>query len=122
MKALAIVVCVAAVAAPAAFAQDNSDRNYPYDPAIVERGQQWQRDYDNRDYRDYRYRDRDAYRYREDYRYGDDRYRAWRGYVGRGDMECWNPRAGHFEGVREGEYQDDLDFGRCRQVGRRYGR
>jgi len=28
--------------------------------------------------------------------------------------ECWNPRAGHFEGVRPGDRQDDLDFSRCR--------
>ena len=28
--------------------------------------------------------------------------------------ECWNPRAGHFEGVRPGEVQNDLDFSRCR--------
>jgi len=29
--------------------------------------------------------------------------------------ECWNPRAAHFEGVRPGERQDDLDFSRCRR-------
>jgi len=29
--------------------------------------------------------------------------------------ECWNPHAGHFEGVRPGERQDDLDFSRCRR-------
>jgi len=31
-----------------------------------------------------------------------------------GRYECWNPRAGHFERVRPGEYQNDLDFHRCR--------
>ena len=31
-------------------------------------------------------------------------------------MECWNPGAGHFEGVRPGEVQNDLDFGRCRPM------
>ena len=31
--------------------------------------------------------------------------------------ECWNPRAGHFEQVRPGEYQDDLDMSRCRVIG-----
>ena len=37
---------------------------------------------------------------------------------GRGDdQECWNPRAGHYERVRPNEYQDDLDFRRCRLVG-----
>ena len=35
--------------------------------------------------------------------------------------ECWNPRAGHFEGVRPGEVQNDLDFSRCRPIGARYG-
>ena len=34
-----------------------------------------------------------------------------------GDQECWNPRAGHFERVRPNEYQDDLDFRRCRLMG-----
>ena len=37
--------------------------------------------------------------------YRDDRY---------GREECWNPRAGHFEEVRRGEYQGDLDYRRCR--------
>jgi hypothetical protein len=31
--------------------------------------------------------------------------------------ECWNPRAGHFEAVRPGEIQNDLDFARCRPIG-----
>jgi len=31
--------------------------------------------------------------------------------------ECWNPHAGHFEGVRPGDRQDDLDFSRCRPKG-----
>jgi hypothetical protein len=30
------------------------------------------------------------------------------------ERECWNPHAGHFERVRPGERQDDLDFSRCR--------
>lgn len=30
--------------------------------------------------------------------------------------ECWNPGAGHFEQVRPGEYQNDLDYGRCRVI------
>jgi hypothetical protein len=34
--------------------------------------------------------------------------------------ECWNPRAGHFEQVRPGEVQNDLDFSRCRAIGGRY--
>ena len=41
-----------------------------------------------------------------------------RGDVARGGgLECWNPRAGHFESVRPSERQDDLDFGRCRGAG-----
>ncbi len=32
-----------------------------------------------------------------------------------GALECWNPRAGHFENVREGTVQNDLDFSRCRR-------
>ena len=34
--------------------------------------------------------------------------------------ECWNPRAGHYEQVRPGEYQDDLDRSRCRVIGSSY--
>ena len=34
--------------------------------------------------------------------------------------ECWNPRAGHFEAVRPGELQNDLDFSRCRPTGGRH--
>jgi hypothetical protein len=30
--------------------------------------------------------------------------------------ECWNPHAGHYEAVRPGERQDDLDRSRCRHV------
>ena len=33
------------------------------------------------------------------------------------NSECWNPRAGHFEQVRPGEYQNDLDRSRCRVIG-----
>jgi hypothetical protein len=39
-------------------------------------------------------------------------YRDWR--YGERAQECWNPRAGHYEAVRPGEYQGDLDFSRCR--------
>lgn len=34
-----------------------------------------------------------------------------------GQVECWNAGARHFEGVRRGETQNDLDFSRCRPVG-----
>lgn len=36
--------------------------------------------------------------------------------VVRAGDECWNPRAGHFEEVRPGEVQNDLDFSRCRPI------
>jgi hypothetical protein len=38
------------------------------------------------------------------------------GYRDERPRECWNPRAGHYEGVRPGERQDDLDFSRCRSA------
>ena len=41
-------------------------------------------------------------------------YREHRGEYRERAQECWNPRAGHYEAVRPGEYQGDLDFGRCR--------
>lgn len=41
----------------------------------------------------------------------------WRDSRGNGDWECWNPHAGHFEGVRPGDVQNDLDFSRCRPKG-----
>ena len=44
-------------------------------------------------------------------------YNAYREPVGE---ECWNPHARHFEAVRPGERQDDLDFSRCRPQ-REYG-
>jgi hypothetical protein len=30
------------------------------------------------------------------------------------NSECWNPHARHFEQVRPGGYQGDLDYSRCR--------
>ena len=38
-------------------------------------------------------------------------------YAPNSSQECWNPRAGHFEQVRPGEYQGDLDFRNCRAIG-----
>ena len=37
-----------------------------------------------------------------------------------GNQECWNPHARHFEQVRPGDYQPDLDFSRCRMIGEAY--
>ena len=42
---------------------------------------------------------------------------AYDPYQAREGAECWNPRAGHFEAVRPGEVQNDLDFSRCRMNG-----
>ena len=56
-----------------------------------------------------RWAERRMYRdYRGDYR------GEYRGEYRERAQECWNPRAGHYEAVRPGEYQDDLDFSRCR--------
>lgn len=124
MKAIAIALCsLATVAAPAAFAQDNSDRNYPFDPYRVERQQQrdaWRYERDRGYYRDGRfYGDDRFYGERFDDRYRDERVFAWRDFARRGNVECWNPRARHYESVREGDFQDDLDYNRCRAL--RYG-
>jgi hypothetical protein len=113
MKKIAIAVALALGAvAPNAFAEDDPGMTYNYRGAASRAQAQdlYDQGYiiDNRGYREYRYRDD---RYRDD-RYRDDRFREdrWR----REGYECWNPRARHFEGVREGERQDDLDFSRCR--------
>jgi hypothetical protein len=45
---------------------------------------------------------------------------AYDPYYARAGDECWNPRAGHYEAVRPGEVQNDLDFSRCRAMGGRY--
>ena len=107
----AVVAACAAAFIPAAVAQDNlpapvnsediarerwlAERYGPFTP-----GQETLRD--GREWRDGYQRD-----YRHDWR--DDRWtRRW------SDMECWNPRARHFEEVRPDERQDDLDFSRCR--------
>src|SRR5262245_49670266 len=47
-------------------------------------------------------------------------YDPYNRYELRAGDECWNPRAGHFEAVRPGEVQNDLDFSRCRAIGGRY--
>jgi hypothetical protein len=51
--------------------------------------------------------------------YPDRGYPVYRGdrFADAGEQECYNPRAGHFERVRPGEFQDDLDFRRCRMIG-----
>jgi hypothetical protein len=103
MKSIAIVLgAFAAAATASAFAQVPYYRDYRADPAYVPPPASAYY-YDRRDddsWRDDRWRDRDYARERS--------------------YECWNPRAGHFENVREGEYQNDLDFSRCRIAGSGY--
>ncbi len=116
MKTIAIAVGLA-LAASAATALAETDRNFPYDPDAVAQQQwreAWEREHNDRwneerlreDRYYHDYRAAPAYGYGNAYAYGRDA--SW---------ECWNPRARHFENVREGERQDDLDFGRCRIAG-----
>jgi len=49
--------------------------------------------------------------------YSYDPYLGARTYHPTARDECWNPGAGHYEGVRPGEVQNDLDFSRCRAIG-----
>ena len=128
MKSLALAIgTLATAAAPFVLAEENG--NYPYDPAAVQRQQQLEQRYgpyavpqdrrhlsdpDNRPWYEepstltpdrYRYGYGNAYGYQRDERVS----RRW------DNAECWNPRARHYEAVRPGERQDDLDFSRCRR-------
>jgi hypothetical protein len=49
--------------------------------------------------------------------YSYDPYWGARTYYPTSRDECWNPGAGHYEAVRPGEVQNDLDFSRCRMIG-----
>jgi hypothetical protein len=113
---------VFATAAATASAQVYYDRSYTYDPYYGSRGldsnsECWnpraghfeqvrpgevQNDLDFSRCRGY------GGRYYDNGRYAERRY------YGGSRQECWNPRAGHYEEVRPGEAQGDLDFGRCR--------
>jgi hypothetical protein len=107
MRTIAITLgSFATVFAATALAQDNQERSYPYDPERVERQQE-------REARgDYRRNDaRDMRRYDDPYT---NELREQRYYRGAPGVECWNWRARTFERAREGEYQDDLDYNRCR--------
>ena len=129
MKAIALALgTLAATAAPAILAQQyievpapHTERGYvyvpvnpsnpvgPVNPDAVVSDPYWtgRREHglnDSRDYRDYR--GERHYDYRDSWARRD--YRRFR------DVECWNPRARHYEEVREGEHQNDLDFSRCR--------
>jgi hypothetical protein len=110
MKTIAVVLASFATAFAASAFAENDSRNYPYDPDWAAREQAreaWRNDYNYR---------------ADEYRYRDERYRDNRDWRDNNRLECWNPRARHFEGVREGERQDDLDFSRCRVAGDGYSR
>ena len=101
MKAIALPLgALLTAGATGALAQwDN--RPYPYhDPR---NGTGWG---ENR----WQWREEPPARYYDNRRYWDER--AWRGQP----HECWNWQANTWEVAREGEYQDDLDYGRCRPV------
>lgn len=107
MKTIAITLgSIATVFAAAALAQDNQERSYPFDPERVERQQE-------REARgDYRRNDaRDMRRYDDPYTNDLRERRYYREYP---TVECWNWRARTFERARDGEFQDDLDYARCR--------
>ena len=109
LQAIALGLLVAAASA-GAFAQRYYDPRYN-DPDWAARQQaiEAQREADAADAQRWRDEHRDANAYDRDYR--------WRGYA----QECWNPHARHFEAVRPGEVQNDLDFSRCRPInGYRY--
>ena len=107
MKTLSIALGVLLTAVGASAAAEDNDTNYPYDPREVAREQA-------------REVYRNNYGYAGEERYSRDGWRDERAWTNK--RECWNPRARHFEGVREGERQDDLDFSRCRIVSDNYHR
>ena len=97
--------------AGAAFAGDEDQTNYPFDPRWAAQEQQ-----------------REAYINERRAEMNDPRIAAERGdatfyaYPQRQRMqryqpgvECWNPGANHYEDLRPGPWQGDLDHSRCRQ-------
>lgn len=109
MKTIAVTLgSIATAFAATALAQDNQTRNYPYDVERVERLDALERGVPYT-----RYDDPYTNELREQRRYYRD-YRDYRGYRGDPGIECWNWRARTFERAREGEFQDDLDYSRCR--------
>jgi hypothetical protein len=97
MKPIALALgAMLTAGASAAFAQFD-DRPYPWND--IRNGAGWG---ENRwTWRDEAPRNRHYYDIRD-----------WRGIP----HECWNFRAREFERAREGEYQDDLDYTRCRPL------
>jgi hypothetical protein len=118
MKKLSLALALAACAAAPAYAQyyNQPTYNQPMEcwnpsarhfegvrPGEVQNDLDFQRCRPMSGYRNDGYRS-DSYR--------GDSYR----YSGEIVQECWNPSARHFEGVRPGEVQNDLDFRRCRPI------
>jgi hypothetical protein len=100
-----------ALCSAAAFAE--GDANTPFDPrwAAQEQAREARINQDRADF----------YNYNNSSRYAEPAYAppAYN-YRDASGQECWNPHARHFEAVRPGERQDDLDFSRCRSE-RGYG-
>ncbi len=129
MKSALFAVCAALAAAAPAFAQDNSDSSYPYNAERVER-QQWREARERELRNDYgtweERRAREQWRREKEWldrRALDERFRdeRWRDFASSDrDWQCLNRHAGVYEDVRKGEFQDDLDYTRCRVVGERY--
>ncbi len=116
MKKIAVALgAIVLVAGTAAIAQDNSGNNYPYDVEAVTRQQllESRAQYLAPDAR----WSLGSGAWYEDPSVDRGARREWRDdrFSNRYDnAECWNPRARHYEEVRRGEFQDDLDFSRCR--------
>jgi len=106
------IVLAAGLALCSAAAMAEGDANTPFDPRWAAQEQA----------REARINEERADIYNSE-RYNSERYAppAYNVYRDSG-QECWNPHARHFEAVRPGERQDDLDFSRCRpQNGYGYG-
>jgi hypothetical protein len=98
------VLLAAGLALCSAAAMAEGDANTPFDPrwAAQEQAREARINEERADvYNSQRYGDR----------YAPPAYNVYRDAAG---QECWNPHARHFEAVRPGERQDDLDFSRCR--------
>jgi hypothetical protein len=104
------ILLAAALATCSAAAMAEGEANTPFDPRWAAQEQA----------REARINEERADFYnpnRADPLYAPPRYNAYREPL---PEECWNPHARHFEAVRPGERQDDLDFSRCRSQ-REYG-
>jgi hypothetical protein len=110
LLAAGLVLCSAA-----AFAE--GDANTPYDPRWLQQEQQreaWANEHRAEMYDPRVAEERGYYR-----GYGDQRMQGYTPGV-----ECWNDHANHYEDLRPGPWQGDLDHSRCRykEGYRPYGR